>query len=54
MPSEVYALMDLYPQAPGRRPTVLYVEPPQGMRESSGGDAPAPKPAAPARPEPRK
>jgi ClpP class serine protease len=49
MPKEVYSLMDLYPQAPGKRPTVLYVEPPGGMRDTSGGDAPAPS-----RPEPRK
>jgi ClpP class serine protease len=53
MPKEVYALMDLYPQAPAKRPSVLYIEPPQGMRESGGGDAPAPKPT-PVRPEPRK
>jgi ClpP class serine protease len=47
MPKEVFSLMDLYPQAPGKRPTVLYVEPPGGMRDA--GDAPAPS-----RPEPRK
>jgi hypothetical protein len=33
---------------------VLYVEPPQGMRDGGASDAPAPKPAPPARPEPRK
>jgi len=49
MPKEVYSLMDLYPQAPGKRPTVLYVEPPGGMRETGPGEAPAPS-----RPEPRK
>jgi ClpP class serine protease len=49
MPKEVYALMDLYPQGPGKRPTVLYVEPPGGMRDAGSGDG-----AAPARPEPRK
>ncbi len=56
MPREVYALMDLYPQGPGKRPTVLYVEPPSGMRDSGGtGDAPAPsRPTAPSRNEPRK
>ena len=54
MPKEVYALMDLYPQAPAKRPTVLYIEPPQGRRDSGANDAPAPKPAPPARPEPRK
>jgi ClpP class serine protease len=54
MPKEVYALMDLYPQAPGKRPSVLYVEPPQGVRENGAGDAPAPKPATSPRPEPRK
>jgi len=56
MPKEVYALMDLYPQAPGKRPSVLYVEPPSGIRDGGGaGDAPAPsRPAAPARNEPRK
>jgi ClpP class serine protease len=42
MPTEVYALMDLYPQAPGKRPTVLYVEPPAGMRDGGSGEAPAP------------
>jgi len=57
MPKEVYALMDLYPQGPGKRPTVLYVEPPSGMRDGGGGagDAPTPsRPAAPPRNEPRK
>ena len=56
MPKEVYALMDLYPQGPGKRPTVLYVEPPGGMRDTGGaGDGPAPsKPGPPARNEPRK
>jgi ClpP class serine protease len=54
MPKEVYSLMELYPQAPARRPSVLYVEPPQGMRDGGASDAPAPKPAPPARPEPRK
>jgi ClpP class serine protease len=49
MPKDVYSLMDLYPQAPGKRPTVLYVEPPGGMRETGPGEAPAPP-----RPEPRK
>ena len=54
MPKEVYALMDLYPQAPGKRPSVLYVEPLGGMRDSGSTDGPAPsKPAAPARSEPR-
>jgi ClpP class serine protease len=52
MPKEVYAIMDLYPQAPAKRPSVLYVEPPQGIRDG-GGEAPGPN-AAPARPEPRK
>jgi ClpP class serine protease len=55
MPKEVYALMDLYPQAPGKRPTVLYVEPPAGMRDGNSGEAPVvPKPSQPARPGPRK
>lgn len=55
MPKEVYSLMDLYPQAPGRRPTVLYVDSPGGMRDTGTGDGPAPsRPAAPARNEPRK
>jgi ClpP class serine protease len=49
MPKDVYSLMDLYPQAPGKRPTVLYVEPPGGMRETGPGEAPAQP-----RPEPRK
>jgi ClpP class serine protease len=55
MPKEVYSLMDLYPQAPGKRPTVLYVEPPGGMRDTGAGDGAAPsRPNAPARNEPRK
>jgi ClpP class serine protease len=54
MPKEVYALMELYPQAPGKRPSVLYIEPPPAMRDTGTGDAPSPKPAPPARPEPRK
>ena len=45
MPKEVYAIMDLYPQAPAKRPSVLYVEPPQGIRDGGGGEAP--KPPAP-------
>jgi ClpP class serine protease len=48
MPKSVYALMDLYPQPASRRPSVLYLDQPQGARES-GGDA-----TPPARPEPRK
>jgi ClpP class serine protease len=51
MPKEVYAIMDLYPQAPAKRPSVLYIDPPRGVRESGAGDAPA---SEPARPEPRK
>jgi ClpP class serine protease len=47
MPKEVYAIMDLYPQAPAKRPSVLYVEPPPGVRDGGSGEAPAPKPAAP-------
>jgi ClpP class serine protease len=55
MPKEVYSLMDLYPQAPGKRPTVLYVEPPGGMRDTGSGDGAAPlRPAAPARNAPQK
>ena len=51
MPRAVYDLMELYPQAPGRRPSVLYLEPPRGFPESGGGDGPAAptKPAPPAR-----
>jgi ClpP class serine protease len=51
MPTAVYELMALYPQAPGKRPTVLYLEPPRGIPESGGADAPTPptKPAPPAR-----
>jgi ClpP class serine protease len=41
MPREVYSLMDLYPQASGRRPTVLYVEPPGGVPDTGGRGAPA-------------
>jgi ClpP class serine protease len=55
MPRDVYALMDLYPQAPGKRPSVLYVEPPGGIRDSGASDGPAPaRPAAPARTAPQK
>ena len=55
MPKDVYALMDLYPQAPAKRPTVLYVEPPGGMRDGGGNDGPTPsRPSAPARQEPPK
>jgi len=55
MPKEVYALMDLYPQAPGKRPTVLYVEPPGGIRDAGGGDGGAPsRPSPPARNAPQK
>src|SRR5262245_54969496 len=54
MPKEVYALMDLYPQGQGKRPSVLYVEPPGGMRDSgSTGDGPAPS-KPPARGAPQK
>ncbi len=51
MPRAVYDLMELYPQAPGRRPSVLYLEPPRGIPDSGGTDAPAAptKPAPPAR-----
>ena len=51
MPNAVYDLMELYPQAPGRRPTVLYLEPPRSLPESGGADGPAAptKPAPPAR-----
>jgi hypothetical protein len=49
MPKAVYAIMDLYPQAQGRRPSVLYVEPPRGVREVGTSEGPAPPP-----PEPRK
>jgi len=48
MPRAVYDLMELYPQAPGKRPTVLYLEPPRGIPESGGTDGPA----APTRPAP--
>ena len=54
MPTEVYAIMDLYPQAPAKRPSVLYVEPPPGMRDASGGEGPAGPKSAPGRHEPRK
>jgi ClpP class serine protease len=51
MPTAVYDLMELYPQAPGKRPTVLYLEPPRGIPDGGGTDAPAgpAKPAPPAR-----
>ena len=54
MPKEVYSLMDLYPQAPGKRPTVLYVEPPAGIRDSGAGDGGEPSRPAPPRTAPRK
>ncbi|HEM61446.1 MAG TPA: hypothetical protein ENO24_04070 [Chloroflexi bacterium] len=41
MPDEVYALMDLYPQAGGRRPSVQYIptpyEPPERKERERGG-----------------
>jgi ClpP class serine protease len=49
MPAAVYDLMELYPQAPGKRPTVLYLDSPRGLPESAGTDAP-PTPAKPAPP----
>jgi len=49
MPKSVYELMELYPQAASRRPTVLYLDSPQGSRDGAGDTAPPP-----ARPEPRK
>ena len=49
MPKSVYALMELYPQAPSRRPSVLYLDQPSGGRDGGGGDV-----SPPARPEPRK
>ena len=39
MPQEVYALMSLYPQAPGRRPSVGYIPVPyRGRPEAPGQD----------------
>jgi ClpP class serine protease len=52
MPRMVYELMELYPQAPTKRPTVLYLDPPQGMRDGGGESAPS-RPQSPGR-EPRK
>jgi len=49
MPKSVYELMELYPQAASRRPTVLYLDSPQGARDGAGDTAPPPS-----RPEPRK
>src|SRR5215470_5277374 len=49
MPRSVYELMELYPQAASRRPTVLYLDSPQGARDGAGDTAPPPS-----RPEPRK
>lgn len=51
MPKAVYEIMDLYPQAQGRRPSVLYVDPPRGVREGGTSEGPA---SAPAQSEPRK
>jgi len=45
MPRAVYEIMELYPQAPGKRPTVLYLEPPRGVPDAGGADAPAAPPA---------
>jgi ClpP class serine protease len=43
MPRIVYDIMDLYPQSQGRRPSVLYIEPPRMPRGDGGqgGEAPA-------------
>jgi len=49
MPKSVYELMELYPQAASRRPTVLYLDSPQGAPRDGGSDT-----APPSRPEPRK
>jgi ClpP class serine protease len=49
MPRSVYAIMELYPQPQGRRPSVLYLEPPRGIPDSGGSDGPA-APAMPAPP----
>jgi ClpP class serine protease len=51
MPRAVYDIMELYPQAPGKRPSVLYLEPPRGIpdAEGAGGPAAPPQPAPPAR-----
>lgn len=38
MPDEVYALMDLYPQAGGRRPSVQYIPTPYQPPERKEGD----------------
>jgi ClpP class serine protease len=51
MPTAVYAIMDLYPQAPARRPSVLYVDPPRGARDGGTSEGPS---SAPSQPEPRK
>jgi len=37
MPKEVYMLMDLYPQPPGRRPSVLYIPMPYRRENGSQG-----------------
>jgi ClpP class serine protease len=42
MPEAVYSLMELYPQGPGKRPTVLYAEPPPDMSDTGGRKGPAP------------
>ncbi|MGH8682099.1 MAG: SDH family Clp fold serine proteinase [Burkholderiales bacterium] len=49
MPRAVYDLMELYPQAPGKRPSVLYLEPPAMPRGAPAQDT-APQPSAPTPP----
>ena len=49
MPRVVYALMDLYPQANTRRPSVMYLPPPRIPGSSNGGIEP-PKSVLPSTP----
>jgi ClpP class serine protease len=58
MPRSVYGIMELYPQASSRRPSVVYLDSPGGtpmqLPSSSPEPAQAPAPAAPAPSAPAK
>jgi ClpP class serine protease len=49
MPRAVYAIMELYPQAGSRRPSVIYLDTPAGAPMQLPPAEPAPAPAAPAK-----
>ncbi|MGA8056118.1 MAG: hypothetical protein WCA12_20055 [Burkholderiales bacterium] len=50
MPRAVYEIMDLYPQAPSKRPSVIYLEPPEGARPGFPTVTPESTPVTPSAP----